>query len=66
MGIVQDLGRVRKLARETMLIEVLREFPDATEEDLVTAIEGWKTCRGKSVQEKEAYALTGLWPGESK
>ena len=33
--------------QDSFLLEALREFPDVTEEELISALEGWKSWRDK-------------------
>jgi len=64
MGLRSNVSRIKELTREILLLEVLREFPDVTEEELVSVLSGWKELRGKTPEEMAVYIETGCWPGE--
>lgn len=41
MSVIADVVRVRELVRKTMILDVLREFPGLTEEELRSGLKGW-------------------------
>jgi hypothetical protein len=62
MGIRADLSKIARRTQETFLLEVLRDFPDATEEELIIALQSWKSLHNKTEKELTIYAETGCWP----
>lgn len=64
MSLRHDVSRIKELTRKVLVLEALREFPDVTEEELVSALNSWKELRGKTSEEIAVYVETGCWPGE--
>lgn len=52
-----DVARLKKLTREVLLREALREF-QGDDEAVVDAIDGWRLWRHKTADELEHYALS--------
>lgn len=64
MSVLQKVERLKKRVRQTLLLEVLRDFPGLTEEELGSALNDWNTLQRRTDQELLYYAEHGSWPGE--
>ena len=61
MGLKNEIAEITKLVREALLLEVLKEFPDVTEEELIFTLECWKMLREKTDEQLRIYSQNGRW-----
>jgi hypothetical protein len=65
VSVLQKVARIKKRARQILLLEVLRDFPGLTEEELTSALNDWNVLHRRTDQELLYYAEHGSWPGPS-
>jgi len=65
MGFDQRLSRLEVRLREKEMLQLIREYPDFTVEELRRHLEFRRELQGKSPQEIEHYVVHGYWPEKS-
>jgi hypothetical protein len=62
MGFDQRLSRLEVRLREMEMLQLIREYPGFTVEELRNHLEFRRELQGKSPQEIEHYVVHGYWP----
>jgi len=65
MGFEQRVSSLEARRRERAMLQLIREYPDVTMEELRSHLESSREFRGRSDRELEYFAVHGYWPEKS-